>query len=195
MNHGAAQSIWSISASCLAGDFIRSIGMRPWWTAWIGGRPNPMERLAVDPRWKLIHDAAPAVRFAILGNKRVPWGWLGPGWPKIFWAAVPFVLGAAFDLPDPQGFGRQSAWPWGGWAKVGSNHPPGILRQPIWNRSPAAFEASSQVDASRSSSRAGLVDFRKPIRWPALADARGGGWQSDVGEQAVLALGLLLCSP
>lgn len=87
------------------GDFVRSaqhpqlIGNLDTWQS------QTMDRLATDPRWKLVYDAAPATQFAILGSHS-PVGLAG------HWLAsqdtsgrrFPFVTAGAFDLDKPRDF-------------------------------------------------------------------------------------------
>lgn len=87
------------------GDFVRSaqhasliVNLDQW-------QSQALERLAMDPRWKLIYDAAPATQFAILGTGS-PVGLAG------YWLAsqdasgrrFPFITAGAFDLAHPRDF-------------------------------------------------------------------------------------------
>ena len=87
------------------GDFIRSSQHASLLDTLDRWQSQSMERLSQDPRWKLIYDAAPAMQFAVLGNKSsvgLAGTWLAS--QDASGRRFPFILSAAFDLPDPQGF-------------------------------------------------------------------------------------------
>jgi type VI secretion system protein ImpM len=85
------------------GDFVRSAhhpGFIEQLDRW---QSQMMERLAADPRWKLVYDAAPAVQFAILGTGNHV-GLAGQWLPSADASGrrFPFVVAAAFDLSQPR---------------------------------------------------------------------------------------------
>lgn len=87
------------------GDFVRSAGQAGLIGSLDRWQSQAMDRLATDPRWKLIYDAAPAVHFAIVGTAS-KMGLSG------YWMAsqdasgrrFPFVTAAAFALQSPRTF-------------------------------------------------------------------------------------------
>lgn len=175
------------------GDFIRSAQHAPLVDSLDRWQSQSMDRLAADPRWKLIYDAAPAVQFAILGNKS-PVGLAGT------WLAsqdasgrrFPFVLGAAFDLPDPQSFTAVSPLALGRlWAKLDQTTRQAFAA-PDLEQVQSQMTGQIEFDASRSSSRAGLVDFLETHSVASLEQMLAAAGNRMSVRQAVLALGLLL---
>ncbi|RZI80837.1 MAG: type VI secretion system-associated protein TagF [Rubrivivax sp.] len=87
------------------GDFVRSghhtaiiQSLDQWQT-------QTMERLSVDPRWKLVYDEAPAVQFAILGLRSqvgLAGHWLAS--QDASGRRFPFITAGAFDVSDPLAF-------------------------------------------------------------------------------------------
>lgn len=175
------------------GDFIRSTQHAPLLDTLDRWQSQSMDRLALDPRWKLIYDAAPAMQFAVLGNKS-PVGLAGT------WVAsqdasgrrFPFILAAAFDLPDPQGFTALSPVALNRlWAKLDQTTRQAYAASdldPIQGNLSGLLE----FDASRSSSRAGLVDFLETHTVASLEQMLAAAGNRMSVRQAILALGLLL---
>lgn len=85
------------------GDFVRSAHHPVFIEQLDRWQSQMMERLAADPRWKLVYDAAPPVQFAILGTGNhvgLAGQWLPSG--DASGRRFPFVVAAAFDLPQPR---------------------------------------------------------------------------------------------
>jgi len=85
------------------GDFVRSPhhpGFIEQLDRW---QSQLMERLAADPRWKLVYDAAPPVHFAILGTGSHV-GLAGQWLPSMDASGrrFPFVVAAAFEPGQPR---------------------------------------------------------------------------------------------
>lgn len=175
------------------GDFIRSTPHAPLLDSVDRWQAQLMERLASDPRWKLTYDAAPATQFAVLGSKS------SVGLAGIWLASrdasgrrFPFVLAAAFDLPESHGFVPLSP----------------IALRPVWQTlsrtAQQAYAAPSieliqgqlagqlSFDEPRSTSRVELVDFLESHTVASLEQMLGVAGHRLSVRQAVLALGLLL---
>ena len=85
------------------GDFVRSTGHPEMLELLDRWQAQTLERMATDPRWRLIYDAAPAVAFAILGSGShvgLAGHWLASH--DASGRRFPFVTAAAFDLHRPQ---------------------------------------------------------------------------------------------
>ncbi|MGE5451248.1 MAG: type VI secretion system-associated protein TagF [Acidobacteriota bacterium] len=175
------------------GDFIRSTQHAPLLDTLDRWQSQSMDRLAQDPRWKLVYDAAPAMQFAVLGNKSTVG--LAGTWIASQDASgrrFPFILAAAFDLPDPQGFTALSPVALNRlWTQLDQTTRLAYAASdldPIQSRLNGALE----FDASRSSSRAGLVDFLETHTVASLEQMLAAAGNRLSVRQSVLALGLLL---
>lgn len=175
------------------GDFIRSTQHAPLLDTLDRWQSQSMERLAQDPRWKLIYDAAPSMQFAVLGNKS-PVGLAGT------WLAsqdasgrrFPFILAAAFDLPDPQNFTALSPIALHRlWGKLDQTSRQAYGASDLDPMQPA-MTGTVDFDATRSSSRAGLVDFLETHTVASLEQMLTAAGNRLSVRQAILALGLLL---
>ncbi|MBI5925224.1 MAG: type VI secretion system-associated protein TagF [Aquabacterium sp.] len=87
------------------GDFVRSAQHASLITSLDKWQSQTMDRLAADPRWKLVYDAAPATQFAILGTGSsvgLAGHWLAS--QDASGRRFPFITAGAFDLPQPRDF-------------------------------------------------------------------------------------------
>lgn len=87
------------------GDFVRSAQHAVLITSLDTWQSQTMDRLAMDPRWKLIYDAAPATQFAILGTDSsvgLAGHWLAS--QDASGRRFPFITAGAFDLAQPREF-------------------------------------------------------------------------------------------
>ncbi len=87
------------------GDFVRSAGHQSLIVNLDKWQSQMMERLALDPRWKLIYDAAPAMHFALLGTAStvgLAGHWLAS--QDASGRRFPFIAACAFDLSEPREF-------------------------------------------------------------------------------------------
>ncbi|HET8869509.1 MAG TPA: type VI secretion system-associated protein TagF [Aquabacterium sp.] len=175
------------------GDFVRSTPHAPLLENLDHWQTQFLERLSVDPRWKLVYDAAAPMQFAILGNKSSV-GLAGTWRPSrdASGRRFPFLLVAAFDLPDSHTFIAMS---------------PVALRQ-VWSSlaqsSANAFEAEDMTAAQaglagrvnfsepRGAARAALIDFLETHTVASLEQMLNVSGNRLSVRQAILALGLLL---
>ncbi len=87
------------------GDFVRSAQHASLISSLDTWQSQTMDRLSLDPRWKLIYDAAPATQFAILGTGShvgLAGHWLAS--QDASGRRFPFITAGAFDLPKPRDF-------------------------------------------------------------------------------------------
>ena len=85
------------------GDFVRSAHHPVFVDQLDRWQSQVMERLATDPRWKLVYDQAPPLSFAIIGSgNRVGLAghWLPSG--DTSGRRFPFVAAASFDIDHPR---------------------------------------------------------------------------------------------
>lgn len=175
------------------GDFIRSSQHAPLLDTLDRWQSQSMDRLAQDPRWKLIYDAAPAMQFAVLGNKSsvgLAGTWLAS--QDASGRRFPFILSAAFDLPDPQGFTSISPVALHRlWAKLDQTTRLAYGASDL-DLIQSSLTGAVDFDATRASSRAGLVDFLETHSVASLEQMLAAAGNRMSVRQAILALGLLL---
>jgi type VI secretion system protein ImpM len=175
------------------GDFVRSAGQAVLLSSLDKWQSQTMDRLAADPRWKLVYDAAPAIRFAILGTAArmgLAGHWMAS--QDASGRRFPFITASAFELQAPRPFAALA--------------PLALAR--LWTRlEQVARVAHAAVDLEHAqASLAGPIDvvLNPPSAQGALADfldthtvggleqmLRASGARLDL-RQATLALGLLL---
>jgi type VI secretion system protein ImpM len=175
------------------GDFVRSAQHPALIQSLDTWQSQAMDRLATDPRWKLIYDAAPAVQFAILGTGSqvgLAGHWLAS--QDASGRRFPFITAAAFDLAAPREF-----------AALG---PVALSR--LWARleqvarvahaatelehAQASLTASLDVDVNPSSAHAALADFLETHTVASLEQMLAVAGSRLSLRQATLALGMLL---
>jgi len=175
------------------GDFVRSAQHPALIQSLDTWQSQAMDRLATDPRWKLIYDAAPAVQFAILGTGNqvgLAGHWLAS--QDASGRRFPFITAAAFDLASPREF-----------APLG---PVGLSR--LWARleqvarvahaatdlahAQASLTASLDVDVNPSAAQAALADFLDTHTVASLEQMLAVAGSRLSLRQATLALGMLL---
>jgi type VI secretion system protein ImpM len=175
------------------GDFVRSAGQPGLIAGLDKWQAQTMDRLAADPRWKLIYDAAPTVQFAILGTGS-KMGLAG------HWVAsqdasgrrFPFITAAAFELDAPRAFAGVA--------------PLALSR--LWSRleqvarvahaaadlehAQASLTGSLDVAVNPTLAQGAFADFLDTHTVASLSQMlAAGGSRLDL-RQATLALGLLL---
>jgi type VI secretion system protein ImpM len=175
------------------GDFVRSAQHPALITSLDKWQSQAMDRLAMDPRWKLIYDAAVPLQFAILGTQS-PVGLAG------HWMAsqdasgrrFPFIAASAFDLTDPRAF-----------ASLG---PVALSR--LWARleqvarvahaatdlehAQGSLNASLEIELNPASAQAAFDDFLETHTVASLEQMLAANGTRISVRQATLALGLLL---
>lgn len=175
------------------GDFVRSAQHPALIQSLDIWQSQAMDRLAADPRWKLIYDAAPAMQFAILGTGSevgLAGHWLAS--QDASGRRFPFITAAAFDLAAPRAF-----------APLG---PLALSR--LWARleqvarvahaatelahAQASLTASLDVDVNPSSAHAALSDFLETHTVASLEQMLSAAGSRLSLRQATLALGMLL---
>jgi type VI secretion system protein ImpM len=175
------------------GDFVRSAQHPALIQSLDTWQSQAMDRLATDPRWKLIYDAAPAVQFAILGTGSqvgLAGHWLAS--QDASGRRFPFITAAAFDLAAPREF-----------AALG---PVALSR--LWARleqvarvahaatelehAQSSLTASLDVDVNPASAHAALADFLETHTVASLEQMLAVAGSRLSLRQATLALGMLL---
>jgi type VI secretion system protein ImpM len=175
------------------GDFVRSAqhpaliqNLDTW-------QSQVMERLSVDPRWKLVYDAAPTVQFAILGSGAA--AGLAGHWLASQDASgrrFPFVTAAVFETDAPRDFMPVS--------------PLGLSR--LWARleqvsrvahaatelahAQGSLAAPLEMDIQVRTAHAALADFLDMQTVASLEQMLAAAGTRISLRQATLALGLLL---
>lgn len=175
------------------GDFVRSARHPALISNLDTWQSQAMDRLATDPRWKLIYDAAPPVQFAILGTASAV-GLAG------YWMAsqdasgrrFPFITASALDLPSPRSF-----------APLG---PVALSR--LWARleqvarvahaaadlehAQASLNAPLDLELNEAAAQAALADFLETHTVASLEQMLAAAGSKLSVRQTTLALGMLL---
>jgi type VI secretion system protein ImpM len=175
------------------GDFVRSSQHTALISSLDKWQSQTMDRLSLDPRWKIVYDAAPTVQFAILGTAS-PVGLAG------HWMAsqdmsgrrFPFVTAGAFDLNSPREF-----------VPLG---PVALAR--LWARleqvarvahaavelehAQASLHADLEIEVNPASAQAALQDFLDTHTVASLEQMLAAAGTRLSVRQATLALGMLL---
>lgn len=175
------------------GDFVRSGQHTTLITSLDKWQSQTMDRLAMDPRWKLIYDAAAAMPFAILGTQS-PVGLAG------HWLAsqdgsgrrFPFITAAAFDLAQPRDFAVLGP--------VALSRLWARLEQVAWvahaavdlAHAQASLSGSLGVDVHPATARAAFDDFLAAHSVASLEQMLAASGTRLSLRQATLALGMLL---
>lgn len=180
------------------GDFVRSarhpalIGQLDKW------QTQAMDRLALDPRWKLIYDAAPPVQFAILGTAS-PVG-MGGHWIASEDASgrrFPFIAAAAFDLPAPHECEQHVFLSLGPvamarlWARLEQITRIAYAATDL-SYAQASLNSGLDIDMHPASAQAALDDFLASHTVASLEQMLAAGGSRLSVRQATLALGMLL---
>lgn len=175
------------------GDFIRS-ALHPAFVDHLDRwQSQVMERLAADPRWKLVYDEAPAVAFSILGSSN-RLGLAGHWLPSSDTSGrrFPFVAASVFDLPAARGHmalvpqALQRLWPRVeqvcrvAHAATAMEHAQASLNTPLDAEVDLARAALSVEDFLDSHTLASLEQMLQAAAHPVSL------------RQALMALGLLL---
>lgn len=175
------------------GDFVRSSHHSALIEHLDRWQSQTMERLAVDPRWKLRYDAAPFVQFAILGTaSRVG---LAGHWRASQDASgrrFPFVTACSFDVSTPRSFPDVApvalAKLWGRLDQVaGVAHAATDL-----THAQASLQAPVIQDMLEPAARSILRDFLDTHTVASLEQMLAASGAKVSVRQATLALGLLL---
>lgn len=175
------------------GDFVRSAQHAALIDSLDQWQTQSMERLSTDPRWKLVYDAAPSMQFAVLGNQSpvaLAGTWLAS--QDSSGRRFPFILAAAFDLKEPNGFAPLSPLALQRmWAKLDQTSKQAFAAQELES---VQLHMTGEVgfDASRATARAGLVDFLETHSVASLEQMLAAAGNRMSLRQAILALGLLL---
>lgn len=107
--HAGSQEVLYFGKLPSRGDFVRSGHQAALIQSLDQWQTHTMERLSLDPRWKLLYDAAPASQFALLGlQNRVALAghWLAS--QDASGRRFPFITAAAIHVSDPPEFIRHS---------------------------------------------------------------------------------------
>ena len=175
------------------GDFVRSVRHGAVTDSLDQWQTRTMERLATDPRWKLVYDTAPPTDFALMGVQSkvaLAGHWLASqdGSGRRF----PFVTATAFDVADPVDFIR---------------HSPLVLAR-MWERleqvakvahaatemsvAQASLHAGVGLDLRTSVARMELLEFMETHSVASLEQMLAASGERLSCRQVMLALGLLL---
>ncbi|MGC4061691.1 MAG: type VI secretion system-associated protein TagF [Aquabacterium sp.] len=175
------------------GDFVRSAQHPALIQSLDTWQSQAMERLAADPRWKLIYDAAPAVQFAILGTGSqvgLAGHWLAS--QDASGRRFPFITAAAFDLALPRAFAPLGPLALSRlWARLEQVARVAHAATEL-EHAQASLTASLDVDVSPSSARASLDDFLETHTVASLEQMLAVAGSRLSLRQATLALGMLL---
>lgn len=175
------------------GDFVRSTQHAPLITNLDKWQSQAMDRLSLDPRWKLIYDAAPALQFAILGTDS-PVGLAG------HWLAsqdasgrrFPFITAGAFDLAAPREFVRLGPVALGRlWARLEQIARVAHAATEL-EHAQASLNAELDIDVNATAAQAALDDFLETHTVASLEQMLAVGGVRLSVRQAILALGMLL---
>ena len=175
------------------GDFVRSAQHPAMLEVLDRWQAQTLERMATDPRWKLIYDEAPALAFAILGSGShvaLAGHWLAS--QDTSGRRFPFVTAGAFDLKKPQ----QSAvlapialdGLWHQLATRGQSARHAADLADVQARLQAPLEHAPDFEAARDR----LESFLDVHSMASLGQILNAGGRRLSVRQAVLALGLLL---
>lgn len=175
------------------GDFVRSAGHTAMLDVLDRWQAQTLERMAADPRWRLIYDAAPAVAFAIMGSgSRVAMAghWLAS--QDASGRRFPLVTAGAFGLNRPQQSAVLAPIALDGlWHQLATRGH--LARQAadfasVHGRVHAPLSSLPDFDEARDR----LEDFLDVHTLGSLAQVLGAGGRRLSVRQAVLALGILL---
>jgi len=175
------------------GDFVRSAQHAALITSLDQWQSQAMDRLSLDPRWKLIYDAAPALPFAILGTGS-PVGLAG------YWLAsqdasgrrFPFITAGAFDLAQPREFARLGPVALGRlWARLEQIARVAHAATEL-EHAQASLNAALDIDVNATAAQAALDDFLETHTVASLEQMLAAGGARLSVRQAILALGMLL---
>lgn len=175
------------------GDFVRSAGQPHLIGSIDKWQSQAMERLAADPRWKLVYDAAPRVQFAIVGTASkvgLAGHWMAS--QDASGRRFPFVTASAFELAAPKAFAGLAplalARTWTRLEQVARVAHAAVDME----HAQASLSAPLDVVVNPGSAQAALDDFLETHTVASLAQMlAANGTRLDV-RQATLALGLLL---
>jgi type VI secretion system protein ImpM len=175
------------------GDFVRSSQHTALITSLDKWQSQAMDRLSLDPRWKLVYDAAPALQFAILGTDS-PVGLAG------HWMAsqdasgrrFPFITAGAFDLAEPREFARLGPVALGRlWARL--EQVARVAHAAVeLEHAQASLNASLDIEVSPASAQAAFQDFLDTHTVASLEQMLAAAGTRMSVRQATLALGMLL---
>jgi type VI secretion system protein ImpM len=175
------------------GDFVRSNQHAPLISSLDKWQSQTMDRLSLDPRWKLIYDAAPAVQFAILGTGS-PVGLAGHWMSSqdMSGRRFPFITAGAFDLDSPRDFARLGpvalARLWARLEQVARVAHAAVELE----HAQASLNASLDIEISQVSAQAALDDFLDTHTVASLEQMLAAAGTRLSVRQATLALGMLL---
>jgi type VI secretion system protein ImpM len=175
------------------GDFVRSSQHTALITSLDKWQSQAMDRLSLDPRWKLVYDAAPALQFAILGTDS-PVGLAG------HWMAsqdasgrrFPFITAGAFDLTEPREFARLGPVALGRlWARL--EQVARVAHAAVeLEHAQASLNATLDIEVSPASAQAAFQDFLDTHTVASLEQMLAAAGTRMSVRQATLALGMLL---
>jgi type VI secretion system protein ImpM len=175
------------------GDFVRSAQHASLIDSLDIWQSQTMDRLAIDPRWKLVYDAAPATQFAILGTGSSV-GLAG------YWLAsqdgsgrrFPFITAAAFDLPQPRDFVMVAPLALSRlWARL--EQVARVAHAAVeLEHAQASLNGPLNVDVSLASAQRSFADFLDNHTVASLEQMLAASGTRISIRQATLALGLLL---
>lgn len=175
------------------GDFVRSAAHGTLIESVDRWQSQTMERLAIDPRWKLIYDAAPPVQFAILGTASqvgLTGHWLAS--QDSAGRRFPFIVACAFDLDQAREFADVAPLALSRlWARLGQvarvTHAATDLAH-----AQASLQAPLAAELDVPAAGAALHDFMATHTVASLEQMLAASGVRMSVRQAILALGLLL---
>lgn len=193
LGHSVAAELVYFGKVPSRGDFVRSNASGPLIQTLDQWQSQTMERLSVDPRWKIVYDAAPAMPFAVLGTGSqvgLAGHWLASqdGSGRRF----PFITAAAFDLHMPRESARLSPM-WLGrlWARLEQvarvAHAATELEHAL-----ASLNAPLDVGLHPQAAASAFGDFLETHTVAGLEQMLAANGTRVSLRQATLALGLLL---
>lgn len=175
------------------GDFVRSAKHGALITSLDQWQSQAMDRLSLDPRWKLIYDAAPALHFAILGTDSsvgLAGHWLAS--QDASGRRFPFITAAAFDLAQAREFARLGPVALGRlWARLEQIARVAHAATEL-EHAQASLNGELDIDVNATAAQAALDDFLETHTVASLEQMLAAGGARLSVRQAILALGMLL---
>jgi type VI secretion system protein ImpM len=178
------------------GDFVRSAGNQSLIVNLDKWQSQMMERLALDPRWKLIYDAAPAMHFALVGTASTVG--LAGHWMASQDASgrrFPFIAACAFDLSAPREFAPVASEALTQvWARLETmaRKAHAATELDLAQTGPQAAFEPFDIAPNVSGAQAAFDEFLETHSIARLEQMLAAGGQRMNLRQAALALGLLL---